>query len=234
MKLLILLICICKLQATIALVQHPLGHTTGCSGTTCAATVTSTGSGHLGVFMMLPLNSIAGSTLTSIADNAGSTYVVPGTCHAGVSVNPYPMWCGYTLSTVSGATTVTATYSVAPSDMYWTYIEYSGNTPFTFDVLGTVDARASCTSCAGVTLTLNGTRDVIVQGSQSNVTGATAISAPYTSPDDHGSGFAGSINTSSGTAPTWTMSGTTTDLELIGIAFTEASGKPPGQFPRVN
>lgn len=233
-KLLLLTLVCFKAHATIALVgsaQH--GTTSACTTATCVATISSTGAGHLGVFTFIVPAAQTTATVSSITDSAGSTWVNSTGCLTSGTLG-FPTRCGYSLSLLAGATTVTLTMSASPvTSMQWSFIEYSTTLPpFLTDTVG-VTNTTTCTTCTGVTLTLGGTNDVIVQtaASTGNV---SAVSAPYTNPADvvTGSGYAGSINTVSGTAPTWTVAPTSV-VQETGIAFKE-SPKPPGQFPRAN
>ena len=208
-------------RATWALVQHP--STTGCNGTTCAVTVTSTGAGHLLVFAALIGNTT--STLSSVSGD-GTWTVCGASCRSVSSVTTTEM--GYILSATGGATTITGTLS-ATSPWSAAVLEYSYTSgPISVDAQGHREQTTGTTSCAGVTLTLTGTNDVIVQ--IANPSGSiSAVTSPYTSPADFpgGNGVAGSINTTSGTAPTWTQTSSTDALSAIAFKET-ASGAVPG------
>lgn len=94
------------------------------------------------------------------------------------------------------------------------------------DVGGARDQSATTANPAGIGLTLTGSNDVIVQYVNYG-TNATAISGTYTSPADFpgGSGVAGSINTSSGTAPTWTATSSTGALGALALKETGGAVK---------
>jgi len=79
--------------------------------------------------------------------------------------------------------------------------------------------NASGSSLPGVTTTLSGTNDVIVQYLGTAFT-VTAITSPYTSPADFlgNDGVAGAINTSSGASPLWSDIGISGSAGAIAIS----------------
>jgi hypothetical protein len=188
---------------TLALVQHPTNGACPASSSTCSVTVASTGSGHLIVVGMGYGN---GTQVTLSSVSGGGTYTVctgcPGFDAAGLGTV-----MGYTLSSTSGATTITLNLSAAVGGSEAWAREYScTNGALSYDTAGTHDNSTATTSATGATLTLTGTNDAIVQSVASGGSGVTAISAPYTTLDTPGGdGVANLLNTTSGAAPTWTQ-----------------------------
>jgi len=131
----------------------------------------------------------------------------------------------YVLSaTATGQTTVTCNFSAnnwsGAYNSCSVYEYHWSGASITFDTSnGAVDA--TCTTCAGVALTLGGTTDVIIQTAITIPgSGVTAISGTnYTNPKQFysGTGDAGWINTSDGTAPNWTQGSST--LTVMALAF---------------
>jgi hypothetical protein len=91
------------------------------------------------------------------------------------------------------------------------------NGPAVLDTQGNRDQSTNATSIAGVTLTLTGSADAIVQGGIASGT-FSAVSGSYTNSDfTNGNGRAILLNTASGTAPNWTS--TSGRAALTAIAF---------------
>jgi hypothetical protein len=197
------------------------------SGTSCAVTLaqSTTGSTHL---LIAEVNIGAGSaTITALTDSASQTWTKCTACTAiNGAANGVGVW--YIIGTSSGVTSVTATISVTNDARGITVYEFSTDqSAFTFDVGGN-RAVTTCTSCAGVALTLTGSNDVIVQIMYSS-TGHTytAIDTGYTedfgNTGSAGQGAAHLLNTTTGTAPTWTAS-TTQPAAASAIAFNDGGG----------
>lgn len=228
-------------HATWSLVQHPRG---ACNvSSPCSLTVTATGTGHLGILIFLQAQGAA-PTLSSVSDGT-STWTVNGTCsvtNGGIG----GVFGAYSVNLASGITSISATLSAGTAfNGEVEFLEYSttGGPPIFDTCAGTVNGSSA--TPAGQVLTLSGTNDVIVQVIQSaGPQNATAVTGTYTNPADFpfsgpaaaGYGIAGSINTSSGTAPTWTLNGANTSL-VIGMAFKEsvaAGSRFVGIFPSHN
>jgi hypothetical protein len=151
----------------------------------------------------------AGAGTNSIASMScgGTAVIVAGTIvtSAGLAGSQEMF---YILSSTSGTTTCTFnTTNAMNSGGVAAMAEYSTTTPgFVFDNAGGRDQNTT-TNPAGITLTLSGSNDVIVQSITPNAS-CSAISGSYTNPAlfPGGWGFAGIVNTASGTAPTWTCS----------------------------
>lgn len=172
----------------------------------CAITVSAIGSGHLLVIQASDqagggANFITGANCSSTC----GTWVVP----TGTANQLNNACCGavsyaYILSSTSGATTITPTVSNARNYFFAIY-EYSYTPgPISVDTSNT-NLNASCGSCAGITLSLTGTNDVIDQMIVSGTATPSAVTTYGNFAHSSFTGFADLENTSSGTAPTWTV-----------------------------
>ena len=84
--------------------------------------------------------------------------------------------CGYVLSSTSGATTITLTLS-STNTYHVVFWEYSFTLPSTsLDAIGTAQNTGNGTTVSGVSLSLTGSNDVIIQWSECNATG---VASPY-------------------------------------------------------
>jgi hypothetical protein len=208
-------------NATISVVQH-VGQAACGTGTTCSITVTAIGVGHV-VFVGFGADALALSTTISSVTVAG-TYAHCSNCHSTDASNNQA-----DISTISGTTggetivTVTISNSAAGGSWSIDMMEISSGLALSLDTSSSgTDADCSCTTYAGVALTLGGSNDAIYQiGSPQH--SVTAISGAYTTVDlPNGVGFGLAINTSVGTAPNWTVN-TTGNMAVAAIAFKEAS-----------
>jgi hypothetical protein len=205
---------------------------TSCSGSsnTCAVTVTSTGTGHFGVILWLTANSTSASSISG-----GGSWTIPASCKINVT---FTSGCAYILSLSSGVTTITMTWSTSacgsPCSIFFYEESFTGSSVSldngSSGGLGTVNNTSSSSTPPGVALTLSGANtaifQVILQGNGS----ATAISGSYNL--DLGGAFQGSasaLNTTNGTAPTWTFSASSTGIgSAIAISETSAPPSPTG------
>jgi hypothetical protein len=208
---------------TWTLVQHPINATT-CDSNPCSVTVSSTGSGNLGILWFA-----TSSTVTISSISGGGTWTIPtpgsGTCS---NTTVFATLCAYNLSLSSGATSISVTLSGVAFRTVIEYLEYSwtGGGSATLDTQSSTNTSGFNTSWPGQTLSLAGAHELISQAIATRDNGCTSITSPYTNPDDFsatssGSNWlavAGSINTASGTAPTWTCNDT--EMNATGaIAF---------------
>lgn len=180
-------------------------------------TVTSTGSGHLLVVLAANDNGTA-NYLTGVT--GGGTWVVPSSAQIS-DVNWGALSCAYVLASASGATTISLTYGATTGHYTANFWEYSfTGSSVSLDKIGTVDQGFAASPQLGVALTLTGTNDVILQASKNN-NDLSSISSPYGN-FQHllGVGVADSENTVSGTAPSWSMTGSSR-LGGMAIAFSE-------------
>lgn len=213
--------------ATWGLVQHPSN--TSCSGTSCSVTTTSTGSGHA-IVVVAWMGTSSAITISTVT--GGGTFTHCSACHvadsSGLAVD-----ASFTCSSTSGTTSISIGLSSTVSSWAAEIIEYSYTSGCAIDTQGTRDQSSNSANPAGVTLTLTGTNDVIVQfinGSNS----ASAISGSYTNPADFpgGDGAGGAMNTTSGTAPTWTMTSGKAALGAIALEETGGASPAPGTDKR--
>lgn len=210
--------------ATWAKVQA--AHNTSCTAgsTTCAITVSSTGSGHLLVFYAGVVGGATNNfTITAAATGAGTMVLCPtSSCHVQFASVNGNLDMGYILSSSSGATTLTVTRNTSSTNAWWAFVaEYSYGGTASIDTEGTRTATSCASPCAGIALTLGGSDDMIAQAAQ-GAPNTTAVASPYSAQADItvGLGFAQSINTASGTAASWTDSATG-NMMFGAVAFTE-------------
>ena len=205
--------------------------TTGCSAATCAV------SG----FTAIPAGSLivgiaytnTGGTVATAGASGGGTWVVPSGCTGAWSSdcssgdsNGDLTFSEYILSSTGSPTTITVDSTGGSITGTVEVIVYTyTNGPISFDVGADAADSSNCTTCAGITLSLTGTTDAIIQYAACDNTCATGGagfigSSPYTNPADFPGGNAagGSINTSSGAAPNIAMSPTGT-MAVAAISF---------------
>lgn len=212
----LLLLFTVRAHATWSLIQHP--NNTGCAGTSCVVTTTSTGASHL--IVVVKLTGTTGTTITGVTSSGGTamTWVHCPSCAASVTGATADVY--YTLASTSGNTSFTITTSASGSGI-GEVIEYATTSgPPIYDT-SAVRNQSVAAAPTSVALTLTGTNDVIVQATYwgGTVTGAPA---PYSSPADFPGGdiIVGALNTASGSSVAFTP--TTTDVgAFAGIAFKE-------------
>jgi hypothetical protein len=200
------------LTTPIALVQRvPTTNETACSSTsaTCSITVAATGAGHAGV---LTYAGHPGVYINSVSTDG--SWTVPTGCKASASSGATS--CAYNLSLTGGATTETVTLNTASPGTYGylSFHEVSSTGTFAFDAAGAVTDSTSSLSLAGAGLSLTGSDDFIVQTWRVAGGSASSVTSPYIDLTGFGSfsAYALSINTSSGAAPTLTMTLPTTGV----------------------
>ncbi len=189
----------------ITLVQHPR-LLCSAGNASCTVSVSSTGASHALIAGVALQN--GGNCISSVS-GGGTWNLCPSYgCCAYSSYNGVDM--AYVTSSASGTTSITVHLTGAPTYAWAVEIlEYAPTSgrSFSLNTYGKVNDN-SCTSCAGVGLSLGSTNSFVVQTASSANWNNTAISGTYTNPYD-GFGqfylFAGSINTTDGTAPTITI-----------------------------
>lgn len=172
------------------------------SWTTCDLTVASTGTGNLIIGGFIGSN--GDSNLTSIT--GGGTWVICSDCAAANGGTSWSVDLGWTLSSASGATTISFIVDAANSSGYVFAYEYACTGTKALDDSASTAGQSASTTPPGQALTLGGSGRLIVQTIGASSIAVNSISAPYTdllaaSPV----GAAVSENTSSGSAPTWTL-----------------------------
>lgn len=187
-----------------------------CGGaTTCSVTVASTGAGHAGLLYVVYLNgaqqTISSITCSPTACTGANAWTIPAAATA-FEVNS---WDGaaaaWNCNIPAGVTSITVTMSATISLTYGVYFEeYSytgGGTCSQDDAQGNVQATGA-TSITGITPTLTGSSDLIVQGISSELAGPTGVTT-YTNLQTgvNVSGTGDLINSSTTTAPVWSFAG---------------------------
>jgi hypothetical protein len=201
---------------------------TACSGTTCAVTVTSTGAGHLLIAGFSDSTSHVQTISSVTAGACAGSWVHCPNCAINATGDG-SIDFSYCTNSASGITSITITTSLTMGTGIGVIWEASSS-------LGTIaiDSGAApsgtktdttCTSCAGVSLTLSGNNDFIAALSANGGAGTGLTGTGWTNDlaNPSGDGVAHGITSGSQTAPaTWTQSSGT----LLGnaIAFQETSG----------
>jgi len=189
-----------------------------CVTVTCTLTVPSTGSGH-GLLLGSMSSNGSGITISSVSGGCASWQVDAGahkSSGAIVDIN-----AAYCLSSTASATSIVVTLSSAPTTDVIIYYEVSwSGSSISHDTSGATQNAASSTP-AGQGLTLGGSgNEAILQFIGTASGGPTAITSPYDTnlltKDNASSTLSftgGSVAfTSSGSAPTWTLSGSSASL----------------------
>jgi len=218
--------------STLTLVQSAFGNTTT---TTCTISISAVGGGHL-LVVWDGLFSAVG-TSNSVSDGT-NTYTHCSNCRAsdGTGTISGDMWYVLSSTLTGGATTVTVTHSGNLSGFCY-YAEYAFTAAsVSVDASGSADDATGSATQLGVAMTLTGTNDVVVQGIVSGsgaptinsiaAGGTASFTNPFIHPAPDRSAIAGAINTTDGSAPTWTMSASA--RAVVGaMAFKEAGGASP-------
>jgi len=173
--------------------------------------LTSTGAGHV-LIAMAGYGSLSSITVSGVTAGACSaSWVHCPSCHGNDASSGKQVDGWYCLNSASGITNITftlsATQSGGPSWNAYVF-ELSSTTTFVIDSTNSVDDSTTCTVCAGVTLTLTGSNDAIMQVYGAGSSAPSSISSPYVF-QNAGSGTSSNaslINSGSGTAPNWTSS----------------------------
>lgn len=197
-------------SGTFTLIQKVKNNSCTASVAACAVTVSAIGSGHMGV-VSAGYGSGAQDTVSSVVCTATGCGAFTR-CAACGAFNVAPASNlgteqAYNLNMTGGGTIVTLTLSAGPTvgwDMEFREYSYSG--PSASLDTGNTASDATCTTCAGATLTLGGTQDTIVQLIAPN-NSCTAVASPFNTNAEfttNGDGYADRLNTNAGTAPSWT------------------------------
>ena len=194
-----------------------MGSNTQCASTSATCNFSPTSSTTIGNVSMVMVFAAANVTLSSIS-GGGATWVSYSTSGTGCA-NFYAgsstyISCGYTSTAyTSSVASLTITLSAAPgagNPFIVIYAEYSttGAAP-SFDTAGAQTQSSAVSPVPGVTLTPSGPSSVIIQcmgyGSTTGITGGSPAYGNFTQPGGGELACADSENTSSGTAPNWTV-----------------------------
>jgi hypothetical protein len=196
---------------TFTLVQAPT--TIACATPSC--TITINGSGHLVDIQYAQINLGSAQYITSVSGQC-SSWLIPSSSQTFSATNG-SLNHAYCLSTSGSGT---ATISV-PTTGHVKFFEYSYTPgPIALDNVCVANTNGtSSTSQNGQTLTLTGTKDVVIQAWNSGGAHATAAASPFSTNFDGGGGIsdlgtADNENTSSGTPPSplWTLNTAATGM----------------------
>lgn len=174
-----------------------------CTASPCVKTIASTGSGNL---LVIVQTGGVGDTITAIScTSTCGTWVHCTACESSDS-SAGAVDLEYVLSSNSGATSVSVTMTGATSLFFF---EFSTTLPpFLVNTGATPqskrDQTTAVTSIAGVALTLSAVNAVNVQGVACGGTCSSITTYAGIFDATNGNGAASLINTTSGTAPTWT------------------------------
>ena len=183
------------------------------------------------------LRALASLTATSqpleilVIDNASSSYTHCSNCNGKSTDINTDM--AYALSSNSGATSITVTRSGAGTNNWYVgMVELSlTGSSVSVDTSNNAHSEASQSTVTGVTLSPTGANDAIIQSiyvlSCCNV---NSIDSGYTiMGTGHNTGSAYKLNITSGTAPIWTLSASTTEAAMSAMAFVENSARQPSR-----
>ena len=224
LPILLYLLCASPARATFSNVQLSAGV---CVCSTTSFTVPSTGSGNL---LALMVTDSTGSAYYVTSVTSGGTWTVPTGCQQLVS-GGFSQSCAYAPSSTSGVTSITLNFT-SNASYSWRYWEvHSTLGTIALDPSGGLGVTGfitpGTTSATGVTLTLTGTNDYIMQGIAGYSAAPNAIASPYADfqagNESNLDGYGDRLNTTSGTAPAWTMA-SSTDYAGTAMAFAESGG----------
>jgi hypothetical protein len=210
------------------------GSACSANGTTCTVNVSAIGNGH--VVIVASIAAVAGSAITLVGISSETTTHC-GNCNFGSSSSGW-VDARYVLSATGGETTITCTVNMAPTSYFGCLIaEFSYSGPSASYDTSNGAVLTGCTTCAGASLALKGSKDIILQvGSPANSFGRSAagssqrqgagfkgvsgsyIAIPPDAPFPSGAGLAYLANTADGAAPNWTQS-PAGDATVMGIAI---------------
>lgn len=213
--------CALPAHATFTLVQVK-SLLTICSPACGGVTVTSTGAGHT-----LVVGVVMGSQQT-IVSATGGTFTLCGVgCQNGDATSSWTDMA-YTLNATGGTTSVVVTLNNNASGVVVTVWELSSTATITKDSGASVLQTTNCTSCTGVAPSISGTNDVVltIAACGGTCSAITTYAADPATPWTAGDGAAHLINTTSGTAPSWTQS-PTSHMAIAAMAFLDAGGASP-------
>ena len=179
------------------------------SGTSCAVTVASTGSGHILIAMF------GGSTPSAVSDGVNAWVHAPNCAIGNVD-------CWYVLSSKPGATSIKGTVpSGGGRGVAFYEFSVGAGCSAVLDSSNSVADSTASLSQPGIPLTLKGTNDVIVQQIFSGPS-ILSINNGYTEAKAPTNLAAASLlNTTSGAAPAWTLQ-SSASANVSAIAISES------------
>ncbi len=225
-------------HASITLVQNNINQSCSGSVLTCNVQVSSTAAGDALVVMTISGGVGSATNVTSTADtgslvNCASCYFSQLANSSGYLTSA--VW--YSTSTPAGITSITSTISQVQnfvSDWWmsvWVYSTTNGD-GFLLDNASTTASLSGADNASypgATTVPLSGSNDIIDQGMFIAFNGApTAINDSYTNfAGSSNYGVANLVNTSNGSAPTWTLNLSQNSELSVGIALKENDATPP-------
>jgi hypothetical protein len=214
---------------TWTVVQHPNNFTcapTGSGNKSCSVTSSATAAGNLLILLSSAWGTNGKPTFVSASGDGTWTHFSAANAFINYTGTTWVVTDGaYILSATGGATTETFTWNYPGGttdgiDVELIEVQRSTGTA-TFDAQAT-GTNAGCSHCVAPSVSVSGSSDYIVQWVAFSLS-INSISSPYSNPFDPENtnvqgAFAGALNQSSGTGPTWTMSGGGA-AALSGVAF---------------
>lgn len=206
--------------ATYSIVHNTTADVTAGGSSSGNITIPSTTAGNAFVVIGSMFSSGVQTTITSITNATCTSTWAHATAAQGYN-NGSATDAWYCLNIAAGQTLITANLSNSTnSDLFefWEVQRSSGSPAY--DTAGGA-AKTTCTSCAGVTLTLAGTGDFVAQAI-SSFNGCTAVSSPWStnffnSSGSHFYAVAASLNPATGAAPTWTCTSGTAAVGAVAL-----------------
>src|SRR5271170_5204812 len=166
---------------TFTLIQHINVYNTTCTigQSTCTLTVTSMCSGHANcVGILFETDNANNPISTSTVPTGGGTWVVPSGCAHYQSAIVTVVSCAYNLAETATTTSIVVTFTTTTTNPGVAYYEYAYTGPApTLDATGFLYQSTSQTPQNGVTLSLTGSNDAIVQ--MCSYSPATSVNSPY-------------------------------------------------------
>lgn len=196
------------------------------SSATCSTTLVAGVGGGTGNVIVVIAGTAANATETISSATIGAdnfTLVAASGCHSHAASTAATTDCAYIINPTAGGTVVSVTLSAIPS-VAWNIavIELQDSAAAAFDTAGHHEEPSATTAPVGATLSLAG-GDAIVQSIRSNGATPSAIDTGYTNALTTFTSTINAaylLNTSVGTAPTWTQS--SFKASLNGIAFKDS------------
>lgn len=207
--------------------------TSNCPGTGLSGcwslTVTSTTSGAGLIIVILETNTT--ETINGCADG-GDTFTMISNFRGSDSNGGGTDACWVAAVTGSKTTVFagSANGSATPTSMSAYQVVYT-NSPLSLDSSGNADRTSASTSIAGISPTITGSSEVVIQGIACG-SNCSAINQSYTGDFTGNDGTAFKVTTST-TAPTWTQSPSSTGAVAYASFFEAGGTTAPTKTPTV-
>lgn len=220
--LLTLAFCIPGWSTITAVTGFPQGANTNCSSSTttsCNLTVSPAIPSGASFVVVIATTALGAS---AISDNQADTFVGPADCIA-TQTAAIVMSCYYVLAAKGSVTSITSTVTTGDGRGIGAMAFTTTASGMQFVAAGNAPTGScSASPCSGIALTLTGSANAIVQATV-NAT-VTSISGGYSTPFAFGGAsrlLSYLINTASGAAPLWTITGSVVTVPFNGIALQE-------------